>query len=260
MELYHYTTLDGFLGIAEHGKYWVSSFDSMNDSAEFYAGLEIIRRIANKLSSRFMNREVAEQISFVINDTMHERIGADHFVFSATTSKDNATMYGSYLGERAGVCLEIEPVDSAKFEPVIYSRFEFAKRAYRLIHLWYNTYADRDASKFHLVNMLPDIAKLCLLFKDASFRYECEYRCIFIHKSFDVCFRSNAKRIISYIQVDANELCKIKLVIVRSAKQDEDSNKRLIIRTISANQNFRDNFTKVYGDSLQVTSTKCTLR
>ena len=42
-ELFHYTTVEGLIGIVETGKLWASDYRFSNDASEIHEGIELIK-------------------------------------------------------------------------------------------------------------------------------------------------------------------------------------------------------------------------
>jgi hypothetical protein len=103
--LYHYTTLDGLLGILDKGQLWATGIQYLNDTFEYKAGPNAAVEIAmadsqygeypsgfDNLNSLFRYSAVHAQSVYVAS-------------FSAEPSGDDLSQWRAYSGEYSGVCL-----------------------------------------------------------------------------------------------------------------------------------------------------------
>ena len=63
--LYHYTTLDGLLGIVNSKEIWTSQINYLNDESEFLYTLQIVRRFLGDYSHRTQDKEKKKEIELL---------------------------------------------------------------------------------------------------------------------------------------------------------------------------------------------------
>jgi hypothetical protein len=117
--LYHYTTLDGLLGILDKGEVWATGIRYLNDTFEYKAAPSAAVDIS------MADSQYGENASGFDNLNSLFRYSAAHaesvFVasFSAEPSGDDLSQWRAYSGEHSGVCLGF----SSKYLNMVGKRF-----------------------------------------------------------------------------------------------------------------------------------------
>jgi hypothetical protein len=117
--LYHYTTLDGLLGILDKRELWATGISYLNDTFEYKAAPSAAVDIA------MADSQYGENASGFDNLNSLFRYSAAHaqsvFVasFSAEPSGDDLSQWRAYSGEHSGVCLGF----SSKYLNMVGKRF-----------------------------------------------------------------------------------------------------------------------------------------
>lgn len=107
--LYHYTTLDGLLGIVDKGELWATGILYLNDTSEFEAASTAAFDIA------MANSQYGEIASGLNDYNSLFRYSAAHpesvytASFSAEASGDDLSQWRAYSGEYSGVSLGFSP-------------------------------------------------------------------------------------------------------------------------------------------------------
>lgn len=109
-DFYHYTDINGFLGIIKNQEFWVSHIKYMNDSAEYTDGKNICERLLSNLidSINTDEKELLLKAKSVLN--IDKSLGfsplssKDVFSLSFTRDRDSLDMWRGY-GNRSGIAI-----------------------------------------------------------------------------------------------------------------------------------------------------------
>ena len=217
--IYHYTSLDGFVGIVESGTIWLSDYAYLNDTRELAHGAELVLDVIDEIRKT----ETAEGVLGLLQ-TWEKGIQQNtHRICIASFSAD-----GDSLGQWRSygpVALGFEPRNlslhayRAHLGPVEYDR----ERQRTLVSTYLNhlcqayvvdmegSRLDRISDVYHKVDRLLE---LIAFFKDPAFQVENEYRLAYIEypgliEAFEIAptpkhFRTTHTRLLPYAA--ANEL------------------------------------------------------
>ncbi|CAN7540035.1 DUF2971 domain-containing protein [Rhizobium sp. LjRoot258] len=213
--LFHYTTLQGLLGIVSSKVIWATNIHYLNDSEEFAYGLGYLRTEAE---ARAKNASSGHQAILLRVASLVDYF-KQGYVYTASFAEDDdlLSQWRGY-GAGGGVCLGFVVGDLQKI----------AKRSgFRLIKCIYEQSQKAALAKEFIVHSLTTIdaattldderveefanqivtryQQLACAFKDPSFREECEWRIIskFVpldHQSVKV--RGTATMLVPYFEVD----------------------------------------------------------
>jgi hypothetical protein len=104
--LYHYTTLDGLLGILEKSEIWATGIRFLNDTSEYEAGLKAVFALMNSELSGSPGESVVGKYAPLIRQSAE-------YIFTASFSKeptgDDLSQWRTYGGEHSGVSLGFSP-------------------------------------------------------------------------------------------------------------------------------------------------------
>lgn len=105
--LYHYTTLDGLLGIIRDGELWATQIQYLNDTSEFEAGP---RTAVNQMIEEF-GREGESSNAIEKYSPLVALSGRRVYVasFSATENGDDLSQWRAYGGPHSGFSLGFSP-------------------------------------------------------------------------------------------------------------------------------------------------------
>lgn len=102
--LYHYTNLDGALGIISNKIFWASHIKFMNDSKEYSHGLEvcesIVKKLINELPMDNPRRSYLEEVFAIL-----EEQDTDIFVVSFSESGDLLSQWRGYSRSQYGISI-----------------------------------------------------------------------------------------------------------------------------------------------------------
>lgn len=117
--IYHYTNMNGILGMIATGKIWATHVSRLNDSSEYHHGIKVVIdcvRNAMPVSSKPLVDKILSEFKRV-----------ETYVASYSTKHDLLSQWRSYSGGKVGYCLGlatdgIATVDDSTplLEPVIY--------------------------------------------------------------------------------------------------------------------------------------------
>lgn len=217
--IFHYTSLEGFVGIIESRTIWLTDYAYLNDTRELSHGIGLIRGVIADM----LKDEPEESIQSLLN-VWDRDIGNDkHRVCIASFSADGDSL--SQWRSYGPIALGFEPHDlalhanRADLRPVEYDRDRQRNLVRTYLHHLCQAYTV-DLSDNRL-QRIPDIyhktdrlIQLIAFFKDPSFSGENEYRLAYIEypdliESFDIApspkrFRISHSRLQPYVM--ANEL------------------------------------------------------
>jgi hypothetical protein len=101
--VYHYTSLQGLLGILQGKKLWLSSALHLNDSAEVNYAIETLRQqLALRPKIEGVADEMWKKFSDEVSSYMPSVQGVAHFVGSFSQRKDLLSQWRAYSGEGVG--------------------------------------------------------------------------------------------------------------------------------------------------------------
>jgi hypothetical protein len=95
--LYHYTDINGLLGMTTTGKMWATHISRLNDSSEYHHGTKVVEdsvRKATPTSSKPLIDKILSEFNRV-----------EPYVASYSTKHDLLSQWRSYSGEKVGYCL-----------------------------------------------------------------------------------------------------------------------------------------------------------
>ncbi|WP_176560224.1 DUF2971 domain-containing protein [Brevibacillus dissolubilis] len=223
--IYHYTSIDGLLGIVQN-KLWLSNSEFLNDSAELIYTSDLFSQL-------FRDTVLVpdkEQISIPPGSSMkdilwHQQL--EIFALSLTENSDSITLwnnYANYEGYNLGFkraelieCLRNYAIQNGFllfYGKIIYDLEQQKKLLTRLIERYISNKTDIEnisdflAGVINHVDLSVQLNLYSLFFKHPSFSPEEEYRIVLIksNHSFDVSFRHRLGIIIPYIEVGIDQI------------------------------------------------------
>lgn len=177
--IYHYTDINGILGMIVTGKIWATHVSRLNDSSEYHHGIKVVAdcvRNAMPASSRPL-----------VDKILSEFKRAETYVASYSTKHDLLSQWRSYSGGKVGYCLGlatdgIATVDDSTplLEPVIYKDSlaqQVISRMVNLVdeYLQNNQFGEVEVG-FLLGIVGGTLANLACTIKHQKFEEENEYR------------------------------------------------------------------------------------
>lgn len=117
MSLYHYTDVNGLLGILNNNSLWATNIHFLNDIKELYAGVDDLTSFCEKEKKRTEGKNIAKEILVPLCrmydqtiETIHSRLNnnLDSYIISFTDKKDNLRQWMSYCPPNGGYCIEFD--------------------------------------------------------------------------------------------------------------------------------------------------------
>ena len=177
--IYHYTDINGLLGMIETGKIWATHVSRLNDSSEYHHGIKVVAdcvRNAMPASSKPLVEKILSEFRRV-----------ETYVASYSTKHDLLSQWRSYSGGKVGYCLGlatngIATLDDSTppLEPVIYKDSLAQQVISRMVsrvdeYLQDNQFGEVEIG-FLLGIVRGTLANLACTIKHPKFEEENEYR------------------------------------------------------------------------------------
>jgi hypothetical protein len=102
MNLYHYTSQAGLLGILKSRGVWATDTRFLNDATEIVHTLSVARGMANKM---FMDDEYRAAFGSLLGKALYEIENRAVFVTSLSEKPDLLSQWRGYCPGGAGVCV-----------------------------------------------------------------------------------------------------------------------------------------------------------
>ncbi|HBS7744032.1 TPA: DUF2971 domain-containing protein [Klebsiella pneumoniae] len=241
MELYHYTTLDGFLGIINENALWATNIKHLNDSSELSHGIHILEQSIDHVKNNSnINHEWIEEIKKqikVLDSTSAHDIYVTCFLSSVKPNgeivdgSDLLSQWRGYSKSQQGICIVFEHDRLINFLSSQQNQYikegEFYNRQFDIYYgpVQYINHDSAINAAEYLVRekesylsiidifLRNDLARqgitrtelynITPLIKDEGFKEENEYRVIYhtITNRTLVRYRSNGDYLIPYISI-----------------------------------------------------------
>jgi hypothetical protein len=234
--LYHYTSLDGLLGIINGNSVWASHCKYLNDSSEYIHALNFPTSLSTDI---YMEDDYLSPFGFSIRKALDEMDHNNIYVSSFSEKPDLLSQWRGYCPPGRGVCIgfkrdvleEYCRENSLSLKKCLYSDTEQYREMRDLIdhckaefpmpdvtRADYDEFGSKDRVNheigYHqhvmngdgkkqadaaLNNLCDSINKLAPLFKDDGFHEESEWRIISENPNAEIKFRSGISHLIPYI-------------------------------------------------------------
>ena len=102
--LYHYTDLNGLIGIVQNRGFWLSEAKYLNDSEELYNGVNLSIEIIDKLISKNRYSIFRKILSETIDELRALRF-KNNFVAAFSMSRDSLEQWRAYGKNGSGICI-----------------------------------------------------------------------------------------------------------------------------------------------------------
>jgi len=186
--VYHYTSIDGFVGIVTSRSLWMTDYSYLNDSMEIKHGVSVVRNVAEAMLAKSENVDISSLLkSWISNlEVIDQRICISSF----SADGDSLSQWRAYgviaIGfEISNILLHVKDV---LVQPVEYG--EEAQTALTTLYLNHLCQAYLYDNSNKLLERIPDVyhktsqlVELLSFFKDSSFRDERELRAVFVEDS-----------------------------------------------------------------------------
>lgn len=243
--LYHYTTIEGLVGILSNQSLRASNIAFMNDSKEYEYGISIFlncieqKKLCDTISTSQNN--ILDSLKKQLQHSYAKAI----FSISYCASEDQLSQWRGYGNEDGAVCIEFHAKElknlvivgktgshtlSHYLAPakVIYKREEQEKIVNEFIDIVLSN--EENINETNTLDIFINAIKLAVLFKDYSFHEEKEWRSVFLVavNEHEILFRTRKGVIVPYIETFIN---------------NEHKNKRLPISKVIVGPSSCSNYT-----------------
>ena len=177
--IYHYTNIDGLLGMVKTGKIWATHVSRLNDSSEYHHGIKVVEDC--------VRNSMPASSQPLVDKILSEFKRVETYVASYSTKQDLLSQWRSYSGGKVGYCLGlatdgIATLDDSTplIEPVIY-KDSLAQQVISTMvkrveeYLQDNQFGDVEVG-FLLGTVGALIGILACMIKHPKFEEENEYR------------------------------------------------------------------------------------
>ena len=177
--IYHYTDIDGLLGMVITGKVWATHVSRLNDSSEYHHGIKVV--------ADCVRNSMPASSKPLVDKILSEFERVETYVASYSTKQDLLSQWRSYSGGKVGYCLGlatdgIATLDDSTplLEPVIY-KDSLAQQVISTMvkrveeYLQDNQFGDVEVG-FLLGMVGGTLANLACTIKHPKFEEENEYR------------------------------------------------------------------------------------
>lgn len=184
-KVYHYTSIEGLMGILKTGSIWLSDYQYLNDKREVNHGVDVIKNAAKKILSKSNNPVINELLETWISDLddIKDRI----YIASFSADGDSLSQWRAYGSVAIGFRITdiSQHINSLQVKAVEYNADAQNKLAE--IYLNHLCQAYNEDKSQNLLEKIPDVyhrinqlVELIAFFKDTSFMDEREYRGVYI--------------------------------------------------------------------------------
>jgi len=179
--LYHYTTLQGFVGIVESQTIWLSDFSFLNDRQELSHGIELIR---SQIESRLKNQQTRNDLPRKLLEELSGWNGRC-CIASFSDDGDSLSQWRSY----GPIAVGFDPQDlSLHANQCTLNRIEYDEETQQRMGAVYVSHlAQSYKSDVRRLERIPDVyhkhhglIELAAFFKNPAFRDENEYRLVYV--------------------------------------------------------------------------------
>ena len=213
--IYHYTTIEGLLGILTTSKIWLTCINFLNDTTEFslhqYACQSIERKLAKSNSE--------SETKFL--KAVRTELGVKNFIppfvacFSKKTGGDDLNQWRGYGGDGPSFCIEFSRSALIKSAPknadILDCEYdESTSRFFADLHIesraeLYTRTPDQKTKTKEIWRCINDIYTIAVTHKDKAFADEQEVRLVFYPRLYSedfkkIEYRKRGNSIIPYIK------------------------------------------------------------
>lgn len=183
--VYHYTSLEGFLGIVNSRSVWMTDFSYLNDRREVRYGLDLLLEAVNEMGDKAIRDDVRNLLS-----AWKEKleVSTNRICITSFSGEDDSLSQWRAYGPIA-IGFPVHPlalhVDQGRLQPVEYDPLTQKKLVKVYVHHLVSAFeADTDGNRLERIadvyHKSDRLLELAVFFKDPAFRTENEYRLAYI--------------------------------------------------------------------------------
>ncbi len=237
--LYHYTSLNGFLGILGSRTVWATHVSYLNDASEFFHGLSFAKKIAGGI---FMEDDYLEAFGWAIRHGL-EAVSTDSlYVASFSEKADLLSQWRGYCPPGAGICLgftipQLKSYCDARgyrLEQCIYDHQKQFQRVEALVRECFEMFPkpcltrreyesldskgqvdavisyrlqtsegpEKPQANAAVQSLCAEVAELAPLFKNEGFHEESEWRIVANEPNERVKYRASSSYLAPYVELE----------------------------------------------------------
>ncbi len=284
-KVYHYTNLDGVVGIVRSEALRATRCNFLNDLSELSYALDFIRDALENSQTKLVKQ--CDLIKFAIKANLDTFESIGIYITSFSKRKDSIELW-KYYSENGGYCLEFELermvgqiADKKSFfrlADIVYEKDIQYKLFFDFVRKWSDTIDKGDdrvkrrlelkgGIRFDDIINTNEILYLTLLFKNPKFSYEDECLAVFLVRDdnnfadLEIRLRSTNGIIVPYIEYQMNDnmnsLRSIMLGPKNSTKAAEDGLQMLLIKKKWASPTY---FPQPLISSVKIEKSECPVR
>jgi hypothetical protein len=185
--VYHYTSLEGFVGIVNARSIWMTDYSYLNDHRELMHGADIVQEVITKISQVTVEQKILQLVTSWAD--MLAEVRSRICITSFSADGDSLSQWRAY-GPIA-IAFPVRPlalhVNQARLQPVIYDPECQRKLVEIFVHHVCCAYR-LDMAEARLTGIeniyenFENILELICFFKDPAFGTENEYRLAYIDR------------------------------------------------------------------------------
>jgi hypothetical protein len=136
--LYHYTSLEGLIGILKSQSIWASHCEFLNDSSEFLHALSFAKSYSGNI---YMEDDYLAAFGWGMRHALEEMDKHDIYVSSFSEKPDLLSQWRGYCPKSAGICIGFDKNSIESF---------CSKKGYKLSKCLY----DHDQQQEHITELV----------------------------------------------------------------------------------------------------------
>lgn len=220
--LYHYTDLNGLIGIIESQCLWATNINFLNDKKELIYAVDLVKDVAKSISNE-QNKEIVD----LVIEHIEQRANRKTFVTCFSKNGDLLGQWRAYANNGNGVSIGFDSMSWAsdlcprphsnhiqynenyqkEYIKTMLESFISFMEGYKDEIEWTLTHSYEEVSALLIIDMINSFTQH---FKHPSFKDEDEYRFLLEEnlaignkkRGYEVLFRTNNKMIIPYIKFE----------------------------------------------------------
>lgn len=225
--LFHYTSLEGFVGILTSQKIWVTEYSFLNDSSELEYGLSIVKNLLQSYISVQNEPYILGFLTSALEQLNNTKLSNQLYVASFSEHKDQLSQWKGYAQNGGGVSIGFDFKGLTRWKrgdildiniyikPIVYDQSDQENEIVEILENLINHIKALNSEKSIDSDKLVSIAnclasflvKKSIFYKNPAFKEESEWRIVYnnigtaeVEKK-KVKFRIVDSKIIPYIEL-----------------------------------------------------------
>ncbi len=237
VNLTHYTTLRGFMGIIDSGEIWLSNVSFLNDRRELLYGLDAAAKVIKDFTSDRAYGEWHKPLNRILARLKAGKI-PNTYAACFCEKSDILSQWRGYGGNEQGIAIVLDrrklsrvlEATKATLFPIVYGQLKSADQITQDLSENLDD-IEKAANKGDYSNDEKEqeaysvICRLLPQFKHIGFSDECEWRIVIQHSTLrsSVNFRANANVMVPYLKqsLDEGGLLPIEYIRVGPGREQE---------------------------------------